>query len=238
VSIASSDPVFEGGGNRRGLTVKRHPRAKAMRLRVDPRDGRVLLTLPARASLKRAHKWAESQRGWIEIELAKLPAAAPIGPGETIPWRGELLTIDWNEVRPRQPRRDVERLLVGGPAGGVENRVLRWLKSEARLQLGEETQFYAERAGVRVDRIAIGDARSRWGSCSAKGAIRYSWRLILAPPRVLSATAAHEVAHRLHMDHSPAFHAAVARLFGGDPRPERRWLREHGAALHRFGCSS
>lgn len=238
MSIVSSDLLFEGGGNRRGLTVKRHPRAKAMRLRVDPRDGRVLLTLPSRANLRRAHKWAESQRGWIETELAKLPAVWPIGPGETIPWRGEHLAIDWDEARPRQPRRDGEQLLIGGPASGLQNRVLRWLKAEARRQLVEETQFYAERAGVRVERIAIGDARSRWGSCSAKGAIRYSWRLILAPPRVLSATVAHEVAHRLHMDHSPAFHAAVARLFGSDPRPERAWLREHGAALHRFGWSS
>ena len=84
-------------------------------------------------------------------------------------------------------------------------------------------------------RIGVGDARSRWGSCSTGGDIRYSWRLILAPPEVRRATVAHEVAHRLHMNHGPDFHAAVAHLFGRDPAPERRWLREHGAALHAIG---
>ena len=83
--------------------------------------------------------------------------------------------------------------------------------------------------------MSIGDPRARWGSCSANGDIRYSWRLILAPPDVLEATVAHEVAHRLHMDHSPAFHAAVRRLLGRDPSAERAWLRAHGRELYWLG---
>ena len=62
----------------------------------------------------------------------------------------------------------------------------------------------------------------------------YSWRLILCPPDVRRATVAHELAHLLHMDHIPAFHAAHARILGEDPKPARAWLREHGAGLHRY----
>jgi predicted metal-dependent hydrolase len=91
---------------------------------------------------------------------------------------------------------------------------------------------------VTVGRVSIGDPRARWGSCSASGDIRYSWRLILAPKEVREATVAHEVAHRLHMDHSPAFHAAVVKLLGRDPAPENRWLRAHGAALYWLGRDS
>ena len=104
--------------------------------------------------------------------------------------------------------------------------------------LARETAEFAARAGVGVSRVAVGDPQRRWGSCASSGVIRYSWRLVLAPRAVREATVAHEVAHRLHMDHSPAFHAAVARLLGDDPMPARAWLRAHGAGLHWVGRPS
>ena len=104
--------------------------------------------------------------------------------------------------------------------------------------LTRETGEFAALAGVTVGRVAIGDARGRWGSCAQDGAIRYSWRLILAPAWVRRATVAHEVAHRVHMNHGAAFHALVAALLGADPAPARAWLRANGAALHWVGRSS
>jgi predicted metal-dependent hydrolase len=86
-----------------------------------------------------------------------------------------------------------------------------------------------------VRSVAIGDASSRWGSCSSSGAIRYSWRLILAPPHLLDWVVAHEVAHRVHMDHSAAFRALEARLYGGDVRAARAELRALGPRLKRIG---
>ncbi|MGP1282253.1 MAG: M48 family metallopeptidase, partial [Parasphingopyxis sp.] len=162
--------------------MKRHPRARSFRLRVDPRDGRVLLSLPQRSSLAKARRWAETQRGWIEAQLAKLPGTRPIEAGGTVPYRGRDLLVDWSPDRPRTPRLDGDRLALGGPEEAVGARVLRWLKAEARRTLERETDRYARRAGVEVGRISIGDARSRWGSCAASGNIRYSWRLVMAPP--------------------------------------------------------
>jgi predicted metal-dependent hydrolase len=101
--------------------------------------------------------------------------------------------------------------------------------------LERETRAFAERAGVAVSRVSVGDPISRWGSCSARGSIRYSWRLILTPDWVRRATVAHELAHRVHMNHGPAFHALVAELLEEDPTPARQWLRRHGASLQRFG---
>ena len=112
---------------------------------------------------------------------------------------------------------------------------MRWLKRHALDVLSRETAEYAAKAGVAVTRVGVGDPTSRWGSCSSSGAIRYSWRLILAPDHVRRATVAHEVAHRVHMNHSPRFHALVEQLFGADPKPARLWLRREGAGLHRFG---
>jgi predicted metal-dependent hydrolase len=206
-----------------------------MRLAVDPRDGAVRLTLPRRAALGPALKWAESQRAWIEQALAKLPAEQTIGPGSVIPFEGEALSIDWRPEGSRVVRRDGDRLIVGGPEEMVKARVLRWLRAEAARKLGAETRSVAARAGVTVGRIRIGDPRSRWGSCSAGGDIAYSWRLILMPPAVREATVVHEVAHRLHMHHGPEFHAEVERLLGRAPKAERAWLKAHGAAMQRVG---
>ena len=206
-----------------------------MRLAIDPRDGAVRLTLPRRAQLAAALAWAESQRNWIEAALAEVPAGQPLRHGATLPFEGATLTIDWSAGGSRTVRREGDRLVAGGPEELIAARLLRWLKRQALERLEAETRAFACRAGVTVSAVAVGDARSRWGSCSTSGAIRYSWRLVMAPPEVLRATVAHEVAHRLHMDHSARFHAAVADLLGHEPRAERAWLRAHGAGLYAIG---
>ena len=58
----------------------------------------------------------------------------------------------------------------------------------------------------------------------------------MAPARVRRATVAHELAHRIHMDHGPRFHALVARLHGADPEYARDWLKDHGSALYWVGA--
>ncbi|MBV8685995.1 MAG: M48 family metallopeptidase [Alphaproteobacteria bacterium] len=206
-----------------------------MRLRVDRRTGEVVLTLPPRASRRKALEWAAGHRPWIERQLAEVAQAEPLGPGAVLPLRGEPHRIDWEASRPRVPRLADGRLVAGGPAEGLEARLLRWLKRQALDLLAAETAEFAAKAGVTVSRVAVGDPVSRWGSCSSSGAIRYSWRLLLAPDFVRRATVAHEVAHRVHMHHGPAFHALVEALLGADPKPARLWLRRQGAALHRIG---
>jgi len=230
------EPVmfFEAAGRSRALEVRRMAQARSMRLSVDPRDGGVRLILPSRASLRNALKWVESKRDWIEAALDALPQARPIEHGMTIEVAGEPLRIELSDTG-RIVRRVDSRLLVPQPAELLSARVIRWLRRRSLEALEAETMRFAERAGVTVGRIAIGDPRARWGSCSANGDIRYSWRLILAPWAVLEATVAHEVAHRLHMDHSREFHAAVRRLLGREPAAERAWLRQHGRELYWLG---
>ncbi len=234
-SSVNSEIFFGEGEGRRPLLVRRVANARRMRLAIDPRTGDVRLTLPRRASERSGRAWAEQHRDWIEAQLAKLPRPQRIEPGATISFRGEDVVVDWSPEHSRIVRLEGDRLHVGGPAESVAKRVVAWLRGEALRQLEAETRAIAVEAGVTVGRVAIGDPRTRWGSCSANGDIRYSWRLILAPPFVLSSTVAHEVAHRLHMDHSPAFRAAEKRLYGRDPRPARDWLSAHGAGLYWLG---
>ncbi|MDF2384484.1 M48 family metallopeptidase [Nostoc ellipsosporum NOK] len=218
------------------IEVVRHARARRMRLSVDPRSGRVKLTLPPRASLKKGMDWAREQQGWIAAQQAKMPEARPFAPGARIPIGDAEVEIVWPAPGAgRTPRLAGDRLLCGGPREGLERRIERWLRQAALDLLSEETAEYAERAGVTVTKVSIGDPRGRWGSCASSGQIRYSWRLLLAPGHVRRATVAHEVAHRIHMNHSPAFHRVVAELFEGDPERARAWLKRNGAGLHWYG---
>lgn len=211
------------------------PTARAMRLRVDRRTGEVVLTIPRRASRRKALAWADGHRDWIEARLAEVAPARPLAPGTDLPLYDLPHRIDWSPDRLRTPRLEAGRLVVGGPEEGLEARLLRWLRRHALDTLAAETAEFAAKAGVRVTRIGIGDPLSRWGSCSSSGGIRYSWRLILAPEWVRRATVAHEVAHRVHMNHGPDFHFLVETLLGADPKPARLWLRRHGPSLHRIG---
>ena len=217
------------------IILKPSPRARVMRLRIDDRTRSVLLTFPRRMASRKALEWARTQRSWIEAALAKVPAPVAIAPDGEVPLLGVPHRIDWDPAHPRQPLVQGDRIRIGGPLGTIEARMLRWLQAQARSILAAETRFYAAKANVSVTRVGIGDPRSRWGSCSSSGAIRYSWRLILAPEWVRQATVAHEVAHRVHMNHGREFHALVQDLLGWDPAPARSWLRSEGASIHRFG---
>jgi len=216
------------------LVVQRHGRARRMKLRFDQLGDRALLTIPARASLRHALDWAREQSGWIEGQRGLMGGLVPLADGAQVPLEGEPLLIVATGGSTRQVRVEEGRLLVGGPADHVGARALRWLKAQARAALTAETQALAARHALPLRHVSIGDPRSRWGSCSAQGDIRYSWRLILAPAYVRLATVAHEVAHLRHMHHGPDFHALVREISPADPDAARAWLRAEGRGLHRY----
>ncbi|WP_242126830.1 YgjP-like metallopeptidase domain-containing protein [Sphingobium sp. Sx8-8] len=231
---ADPDTVLVVDGIAVPVRVRRSARAKAYRLSLDHARGELRLSLPVRANLKRALGWAQEHEGWVRSQMAARPGLVKLADGAVFPLEGREVRICWVEGASRTIRIEGDRLLLGGAAESVGARVLRWLKSRARAVLETESHAMARDNGLIVASVGIGDPRSRWASCASSGAIRYSWRLILCPPDVRRATVAHELAHLLHMDHSPAFHEAHQRILGVDPRPARVWLRVHGSALHRF----
>ena len=234
LSSMKSDAALLVDGEAIPVLVRRYAQARGYRLRYDPAQRQLLLSVPARGGLKAALSWAQSQEGWVRTQIGKAPDLLIMGPGALVPVEGVERLICWDRAFPRTPILEGGELRLGGPEEQVGARLSRWLRTHALSVLTRETGEIAAREGLRIASVKIGDPRSRWGSCTSEGAIRYSWRLILAPPEVRLATVAHEVAHLLHMDHSPAFHAAHRRLLGADPAPARRWLRAHGAGLHRI----
>ncbi len=235
ITLSTESSEFSLGGA--PLTLRVNRRARKMTLRLDRRGDRLTLTIPASVSRRRALAWAATHEQWAQDALAARPEVARLEAGAELMLFGRPHPIDWQEQRPRRIVLADGRILCGGPAEGLEARLLRWLRREALTLLTRETGEYAAKLGRAPGRVSVGDPRSRWGSCSARGDIRYSWRLILAPDFVRRATVAHEVAHMVHMHHGPDFHALVALLFGEDPTPARAWLRRESAALHRVGAA-
>ncbi|WP_225029801.1 M48 family metallopeptidase [Xinfangfangia pollutisoli] len=214
------------------IVMKRSAQARRFSLRVSRLDGRVTLTLPARARETEAMRFLSAQEGWLRQTLAEMPEATgqPVGIGAALTVEGRVLQIE--SAGGRAIRVEGARLLVPGDPASAGRRIGAWLRVLARDRLARASDHYAGLVGRRYSRLTLRDTRSRWGSCSPDGALMYSWRLILAPPEVLAYVAAHEAAHLVEMNHSAAYWAVVERIYPGWQR-QRAWLRAEGQALHR-----
>jgi predicted metal-dependent hydrolase len=217
------------------VELRSHPRARRLRLALDEARGLLRLTVPGRVSRRAALDWAGRQGAWVEQQVARIEAGEPLVPGAIIPFDGVELLLRWDPDAPRTPCLDDGQLVCGGPEDRFSDRIARWLRDEARRRLVAETMALTAASGIADAPVSVGDAETRWGSCSSSGAIRYNWRLLLAPPHVRAYVVAHEVAHRVHLNHGPGFHALQGQLYDGDVAAARLALRRIAPRLKRVG---
>lgn len=212
------------------VTLRRSSRARRLSLRVSQLDGRVTLTLPTTLPLSAAHTFLAAQDSWLRHHLGGLSEPCPVIEGCALPVLGRPRTIRRGAVRAARIEDDA---IIIPPAGPVGPRVKAALLLLARSVFDARVTHFATHARRTPGPITLRDPRGRWGSCAGNGRLMFSWRLMLAPAEVLDYVVAHEVAHLVRMDHSPAFWAEVARLYP-DHRAQRHWLRSEGAGLHRY----
>ena len=213
--------------------VKRSLRARVPRLEIHIHRG-VRVVLPQRAADIEADSLIRAKSRWLLRHLARFEKLEKFVPdrrlehGARVPFLGRELTLD--VVRgPRRVGLLGDSLIVSVPTPGersVRRAVTDWYRSAAEEEMGRRVR----RHGLHVRSVRIGDAKTRWGSCSASGSLRFNWRLMLAPPEIADYMAAHELAHLDHKNHSAAFWARVRQL---DPAFElaERWLKANGPGL-------
>ncbi len=216
-------------------------RARRVSLRIDRVKREVIATAPNARRLAEAVAFAREKAGWIAGQLADLPESRPLAPGMRIALFGEPVDLVATGGRARFSRATtLQDARIAAPADAAfGDRVLRLVKGEARRWLTDRTHRYAVRLNRPMPGVSIADPKGRWGSCRPAGfrapaAIRYSWRLALAPAEVADYVAAHECAHLIEANHGPRFWALVHELVG-DHAPHRAWLKAEGARLHAFG---
>jgi hypothetical protein len=234
--------------------LRRSPRARRLRVTVDPQRG-VVVSLPpaARRGWSRpepiVHDFLAEREAWIRRHLdhqrharAVLAARPPLEGGRIVPYRGEPHSVRIVSAPPGTRSSRVSR--VGADDGDelLVERVARdsrpaaaileaWFRARARASLHEALERHGPPLGVSASRVTIRDTSSRWGSCSRKGTLSFSWRLILAPPEALDAVAAHELCHLRVFGHGPGFRSLLASRVP-DHAEWRRWLRRHAPELH------
>ncbi|MFM5923464.1 MAG: M48 family metallopeptidase [Novosphingobium sp.] len=227
-----NDPQVEVAGRLIPVVLRRTAQARRMTMRLAPDGSEVRITLPSWGRSAEALDFARKRSGWLAAQLAAVPEASVLGPGTVLSYRGFDLTLTHDPKAPRRVRIGESALHIGGPAESLAPRLRRWLQGEAKRLLEEDLAHYCLRAGKPVPRLMLSNARRRWGSCAHDGTIRINWRLIMAPDFVRRSVVAHEVAHLVHFDHSPEFHALLESLFGPEIRAANRWLKREGRQLH------
>ncbi|MFO1012965.1 MAG: SprT family zinc-dependent metalloprotease [Caulobacteraceae bacterium] len=224
------------------VRLKVSSRARRLSLRIDRIRREVIVTAPTARKLPAALDFARARAGWMADRLAELAPSDPLWTKEEIRLFGEPVRLE------RGPGRGKWIAACGdGPARmilpaddlGFSLALVRLVKRQALERLTALTAHYAELIGRPMPKVSVIDPKSRWGSCTPAGpgreaAIRYSWRLALAPFAVADYVAAHETAHLIEANHGPRFWALVHDL-NGDHRPHRDWLKREGSALHLFG---
>ncbi len=212
---------------------RRSVRARRVSLRIDPKGGGVVITLPQRAARQAGMALLMDNAAWVSERLAALPKPVAFVDGAVVPLHGidhRICHIGgrggvWIEGR---------QINVGGAGEFLARRIADFMRATARERLAKLALDKAEQAGVRPKRVSVKDTRSRWGSCAADRSLAFSWRLVLAPPFVQDYVAAHEVAHLRHMNHGPQFWALVDELTP-HTAAAMAWLRNEGPRVLRVG---
>jgi predicted metal-dependent hydrolase len=232
IEVRHHDHVFP-------VVVRRSAQARRYTLRVKTATREAVLTMPMRGSMATAKDFALRHGGWLAARFLKMPEIVDFADGAYLPLRGVEHVVAHRPgarggvwIESGGDGRPV--IAVAGDPAFLARRVKDFLKREARKEIEAAARRHAAALGVTIRKISIKDTTSRWGSCAADGSLSFSWRMILAPPFVLDYLAAHEVAHRREMNHSPRYWRVVAGLYPDYERAEA-WLKRQAAALHRFG---
>jgi hypothetical protein len=112
----------------------------------------------------------------------------------------------------------------------AESVFITWYRGQARMVLTERVDFFAREHAFKIGKIRISSARTRWGSCSSKDTLSFTWRLVMAPLDVIDYVVVHELCHLKEMNHSKAYWAQVEAILP-DYKRRRKWLKDNGGKL-------
>ena len=198
-------------------------------------DGTLTVRAPLRMKAADIQRFIEQKADWVKRMQARAQKEAIRSPqfleGETFPYLGKQIPL--RLVQDGQPAlvfiEDSFRL-----AKSAQNRAASvfeaWYKQQARAVLVERVHFFARKYAFEMEKVRISSARTRWGSCSAKKTLSFTWRLVMAPPEVVDYVVVHELCHLRELNHFPSFWAQVEAILP-DYKSCQKWLKDNGGKL-------
>jgi len=179
--------------------------------------------------VRQQHAWLH--RAWTRMQARTPEAVAAPALESEVRYLGRLLALDIQPSLFHEIRRHGNALRVYVPPGMDAGELVRaWLVARAERLLAWRLARIARKLGRTPSRFALSNAQTQWGSCTRHGHVRLNWRLVQAPLALIDYVAAHELAHLVHLDHSPRFWAQVAALCP-DALARRIELRGMSASL-------
>lgn len=213
------------------ITIR--PRRKRMCLQVHP-DGEVEVLVPPRTRQSDIDAFIADKANWIvraqQKQKDRAHCEVRFESGARFWYLGEWLTLVIEQASSRSyvVVRDGKLVVLGRHGNDpekVRRALVKWYKEQAKAVIVERVEYWADKIGVRPNRIRIKSQKTKWGSCSILGNLNYNWKLIMMPMAVLDYVVVHELCHLMHMNHSVAFWALVKRYMP-DYKLQRRWLKD------------
>jgi predicted metal-dependent hydrolase len=200
-------------------------------------NGEIALYVPFSTSQREIERFLAERRPWISRKLAEKErrqkeTARTFADGERFLFLGEWYPLVIEETDQEVPfRLHAGRFLLMRPyTENTRDLFIRWYQGEAKERIVERTLFYGRRHLLSPEGVRITSARHRWGSCSRKNRLCFSWRIIMAPLPVIDYVVIHELVHIREKNHSRRFWTHVESILP-DYRKRRQWLNEHGHLL-------
>ena len=217
------------------IAIRVSPRARRIALRVDAAERKVELVLPSGVPTAHGLRFLATKQQWVSARLAALPQPVPFDEGVVIPVLGipHPIRRETDPAAPPVTIRDGE-IRVRGDRANIAHRVRDHLIGMARRDFARRARRVAARIDRSVTQVTVRDTKSRWGSCSGKGNLAFSWRLLFAPEWVIDYVVAHEVAHLVEMNHGARFWRLVESL-SADSAAARAWLKRYRSRLFSYG---
>ncbi len=198
--------------------------------------GRLIVRAPQRMTKERIFAFLREKQRWIETQRAKRKGAGVRLPSEnlegyTFSLLGKPTTVSL--IAGKKVGYDAEKDLLYLPDEKSVARLQKWLKENAKRIFTAVTKAWAQRMGVEYTSVGVSSAKTRWGSCSANNALRYTYRLLYCPRELIDYVAVHELAHIRHKNHSKAFWQEV-EIYLPDWKERRKQLKACGWYMEIF----
>lgn len=199
------------------------------------RDGRLVVRAPFGVTDERIFNFVQRKAEWIRIKQAQVKVnnqriTKQFIEGEIFLFLGQSYRMAFVERQHPALTLDGQFLLAKTITPKAEQAFTRWYKEQAIRVISERVSYYAKRHGFSYTNVRITSARTRWGSCSPKGTLGFTWRLVMAPLSVIDYVVLHELVHLKIKNHSKAFWSNVHALVP-DYKQKVAWLKANGHCL-------
>ncbi|MDH7511994.1 MAG: SprT family zinc-dependent metalloprotease [Clostridiales bacterium] len=234
------------GGRRIEYRIKRGRRKKSVAITI-ANTSQVVVSAPRVLSNEEIRELVQKKAGWIQKkqayfrELRKLHPEKEYVSGEQVLFlgrkyrlkviekedgpiselmlMGRRITISINKDMPEEKRKEI-----------IREALTKWYYSRATEVILQRAKRYSQLLNLAPKKIIVRNQQKRWGSCSKNGALRFNWRISMAPVSIIDYVVVHEICHLKQKNHSSDFWRQVALVLP-DYKKRRQWLRENLASL-------